>query len=556
MYNGGSQMDERRNIYIIGHKNPDTDSICSTIAYAYLKNAIDKENTYIPIRIGTVSSETDHVLKYFQVEQPTLILDVKTQINDISIKNIATVQPDISMKRAWENMKDCNITTIPVSEDGHKLDGIITVGDIAQSYMDIYDDSILSAAKTPYKNMLEVLDGELIVGDIEDCVSNGRVLIGAMNPEIMESYINPKDIVILGNRYETQLCSIEMGAQCLIITGGLPVASSIKKMATSNNCAIILSPHDTFMVARLINQSIPINYFMKKANLTVFNADDYIDEIREIMVKKRYRNFPVVDSENNFKGMISRASLINLRRKQVILVDHNERAQAVDGLEEAEILEIIDHHRIGDIETGGPVYFRNQPLGCTATILYNIFKENRVEIPRNIAGLLCAAILSDTLMFKSPTCTPIDTAAAEELAQTAQIEMIEFAKDMFRAGSNLANKREKEIFYQDFKQFKVGNLSMGVGQINSMDRRELDEIKKRMLVYMNKVNKEKKLDLVLFMLTDIAHESTQLLFVGSHKELISRAFDGVSDENSIELPGVVSRKKQVIPPLINSYDKL
>lgn len=549
-------MDESRNIYIIGHKNPDTDSICSTIAYAYLKNAIDKENQYIPIRIGTVSSETEHVLKYFEVEQPTLIVDVKTQINDISIKNIATVKPSISMKSAWETMKNCNITTLPVSEDGSKLDGIITVGDIAQSYMDIYDNSILSTAKTPYKNMLEVLDGEMIVGNIEDSVNNGSILIGAMNPEVMESYINPNDIVISGNRYETQLCSIEMGAQCLIITGGLPVASSIKKMAEANNCAIILSHHDTFMVARLINQSIPISFFMKKANLTIFNFDDYIDEIREIMVKKRYRNFPVVDNENNFKGMISRASLINLRRKQVILVDHNERSQAVEGLEEAEILEIIDHHRIGDIETGGPVYFRNQPLGCTATILYNIYKENGVEIPRKIAGLLCAAILSDTLMFKSPTCTPIDKAAAEELAQTAQIEMIEFAKDMFRAGSNLANKKEKEIFYQDFKQFKVGNLSLGVGQINSMDRRELDEIKKRMLQYMNKVNKEKKLDLVLFMLTDIAHESTELLFVGSHKELVSRAFDGASDENSIALPGVVSRKKQVIPPLIKSYDKL
>ena len=549
-------MDENRNVYIIGHKNPDTDSICSTIAYAYLKNAIDKENQYIPIRIGTVSSETDYVLKHFEVEQPTLIVDVKTQINDIDIKNIATVKPSISMKRAWENMKDGNITTLPVSEDGNKLDGIITVGDIAQSYMDIYDSSILSSAKTPYRNMLEVLDGDMIVGDIEDSISNGAILIGAMNPEVMEAYINPKDIVILGNRYETQLCSIEMGAQCLIITGGLPVASSIKKMAQANDCAIIVSPHDTFMVARLINQSIPISYFMKKTNLTVFNYDDYIDEIREIMVKKRYRNFPVVDSENNFKGMISRASLINLRRKQVILVDHNERSQAVEGLEEAEILEIIDHHRIGDIETGGPVYFRNQPLGCTATILYNIFKENRIEIPSHIAGLLCAAILSDTLMFKSPTCTPIDKAAAEELAQTAQIEMIEFAKNMFRAGSNLANKREKEIFYQDFKQFKVGNLSLGVGQINSMDRRELDEIKLRMLQYMNKVNREKKLDLVLFMLTDIAHESTELLFVGSHKELIARAFDGASDENSIELPGVVSRKKQVIPPLIKSYDKL
>lgn len=549
-------MNNSRNIFIIGHKNPDTDSICSSIAYAHLKNMIDKDNRYFAKRIGSVSSETNFVLRHFAMEQPELIADVKTQISDISIKSIPTVKPSISMKRAWETMKDCNITTLPVSEDGLKLDGIITVGDIAQSYMDIYDNSILSKARTPYKNMIEVLEGQLIVGDIEDSIHNGQVLIGAMNPEVMESYINPKDIVILGNRYETQLCSIEMGAQCLIITGGLPVANSIRKFAESNNCAIIISPHDTYMVARLINQSVPISYFMKKSNLTVFNMDDYIDEIREIMVKKRYRNFPVVDAENNIKGMISRASLINQRRKQVILVDHNEKSQAVEGLEEAEILEIVDHHRIGDIETSGPVYFRNQPLGCTATIIFNIYRENRIDIPANIAGLLCAAILSDTLMFKSPTCTFIDKAAAEELAKIAGIEMHEFAKDMFRAGSDLAKKREKEIFYQDFKQFKVGNHSLGVGQINSMDRSELDEIKSRMLQYMNKVYKEKKLDLVLFMLTDIANESTELLFVGNHTELVARAFDGTMHENSVELPGVVSRKKQVIPPLVNSYEKI
>ena len=549
-------MNESRNIFIIGHRNPDTDSICSSIAYAHLKNSIDKENQYIPSRIGVVSSETNYVLKYFGVEKPDLIKDVKTQIGDISIKNIPTVQPSISMKRAWETMKDCNVTTLPVSEDGRKLDGIITVGDIAQSYMDIYDNSVLSKAKTPYKNMIEVLEGNLIVGDMEDCVNNGQMLIGAMNPEVMESYINPKDIVIVGNRYETQLCSIEMGAQCLIITGGLPVANSIKKLAEANNCAIIISPHDTYMVARLINQSIPISYFMKTSNLTVFNVEDYIDEIREIMVKKRYRNFPVVDSEDNIMGMISRASLIDLKRKQVILVDHNERSQSVDGLEEAEILEIIDHHRIGDIETGGAIYFRNQPLGCTATIIYNMFRENMIEIPREIAGLLCSAILSDTLIFKSPTCTPMDKAVAEELAKIAQIDMIQFAKDMFRAGTDLANKQEKEIFYQDFKRFKVGNLSLGVGQINSMDKNELNEIKDRILKYMHKVYKEKQLDLVLFMLTDIAHESTELLFVGNHTEIIARAFDGAMNENSIELHGVVSRKKQVIPPLVNSYDKM
>jgi manganese-dependent inorganic pyrophosphatase len=549
-------MNNSRSTFVIGHKNPDTDSICSSIAYSYLKNQIDSEKQYFPKRIGAVSSETSYVLRYFGMEQPELITDVKTQISDITIKKIPTVRPSISMKRAWETMKENNVTTLPVSEDGLKLDGIITVGDIAQSYMDIYDNNILAKAETPYKNIIEVLEGEMLVGNIDDSIRSGQILIAAMNPEVMESYINPKDIVILGNRYETQLCSIEMGAQCLIITGGLPVASSIKKYAENNSCAIIISPHDTYMVARLINQSIPISYFMKKTNLTIFNIDDYIDEIREIMVKKRYRNFPVVDGENNIKGMISRASLINLKRKQVILVDHNEKSQAVDGLEEAEILEIVDHHRIGDIETSGPVYFRNQPLGCTATIIYHIYRENMVEIPSNIAGLLCAAIVSDTLMFKSPTCTPIDRAAAEELAHIAHIDMQEFAKDMFRAGSDLANKKEEEIFYQDFKQFKVGNHSLGVGQINSMDRSELDEIKDRMLQFMDKVYKDKKLDLVLFMLTDIANESTELLFVGSHAELVARAFDGVMKESSIELPGVVSRKKQVIPPLAKSYDKI
>lgn len=486
--------------------------------------------------------------------QPDFISDVKTQVADINIKSFPTVKPGISMKRAWETMKDFNITTLIVSEDGYKLSGMITVGDIAQSYMDIHDSYILAKSCTPYKNMIEVLDGELIVGNAEDCVSKGQILIGAMNPEVMEQYINPSDIVILGNRYETQLCAIEMGAQCLIVTGGLPVANSIKKMAENNKCSIILSQHDTYMVAKLINQSTPISYFMKKNDLIVFNIDDYIDEIREIMVKKRYRNFPIVDNDNNIQGIISRSSLINLKRKQVILVDHNERAQAVEGLEEADILEIVDHHRIGDIETGGPVYFRNQPLGCTATIITNIYKENMIEIPREIAGILCAAILSDTLMFKSPTCTPIDKATAEELAVLAQIDMYDFSREMFRAGSNLSNKSESEIFYQDFKQFKVGNLSLGVGQINSMDRRELDEIKERMLHFMKQFNKDKKLDLVLFMLTDIANESTELLFIGNHTELVARAFDGLMEGNSVELPGVVSRKKQVIPPLINSFE--
>jgi manganese-dependent inorganic pyrophosphatase len=472
-------------------------------------------------------------------------------VKDINIRKVPLVEPEISLKKAWEIMKNCSITTLPISHNGSTLDGIIAVDDIAHSFMDIYDNDILSQARTPYKNMIEVLEGEIVVGDMEDSIDNGHVLIGAMNPDVMEGYINKNDIVIVGNRYETQLCAIEMDAQCIVVTGGIPVAGSIKKLAISNNCAIVISPHDTYTVARLINQSIPIRQFMKAEELVTFNLNDYVDDIKEIMVKKRFRNFPIVDDNNSMIGMLSRASLINLQRKRVILVDHNERSQSVEGLEEAEILEIIDHHRIGNIETTGPVYFRNQPLGCTATIIRNMYRESNIEISRQIAGILCSAILSDTLAFKSPTCTDMDREAAESLASIAGLDMEEFSIAMFKAGSNMLEKSAEELFFQDFKQFKMGELQLGVGQVNSMDSNELLEVKDRILEYMNKVYIDKNLDMVLFMLTDILNERTELLFTGKNTELISKAFDGKRGKNSIMLQGVLSRKKQVIPPLLN-----
>jgi len=545
----------KKEISVIGHKNPDTDSICSSIAYANLKNIITSSSVYLPKRIGELNSETLFVLNYFKAEEPALIDNVRTQVKDINIRKVELVKPEISLKKAWEIMKSSGITTLPVSHNNRVLDGIIAVDDIAHSFMDIYDNDILSQARTPYRNVVEVLNGELLAGDIEDSVYNGHVLIGAMNPDLMESYLHPKDVVIVGNRYESQLCAIETGAQCIVVTGGVPVAGSIKKLAEANNCAIVVSPHDTYTVARLINQSIPIRQFMKSKELVTFNINDYLDDIREVMVKKRYRNFPVVDDKYNFIGMLSRASLINSPRKQVILVDHNERSQAVDGLEEAEILEIIDHHRIGDIETVGPVYFRNQPLGCTATIVRNMYRENNAEINKQMAGLLCSAILSDTLAFKSSTCTEADREAAESLAGIAGLDIDEFSMIMFRASSNLMDKSAEEIFYQDFKQFRTGELELGVGQVYSLDSSELLEIKDRMLEYMDKVYRDKNLDMVLFMLTDISKERTELLFVGSNTELISKAFDGKHDKNSIMLPGVVSRKKQVIPPLLSSVNQ-
>ncbi len=541
-------------VFVIGHKNPDTDSICSAIAYAFLKGQVS-DNIYLPKRAGDLNAETKFVLEYFNVSPPEYIADVKTQIKDVEIRPIEASNPEISLKKAWEIMKFLGIATLPVSNDGQTLSGIITVGDIAQSYMDLYDSMVLSTARTSYKNILEVLNGIMITEEVDEYIQTGNVLIGAMNPDVMENYISKGDIVILGNRYESQLCAIEMGAQCLIVTGGLPVSSSIRKLAELNKCTIISTNYDTYTAARAINQSIPIRYFMKAEALTIFSLEDTIEEIRDIMVSKRFRNFPVVDENNAFIGLISRASLINMRRKNIILVDHNERLQSVDGLEEALVLEIIDHHRIGDIQTVSPAYFRNQPLGSTATIVASIYKESGIVIPENIAGILCAAIISDTLMFKSPTCTSYDIEISKSLAAIAKVNIEEFSAKMFRAGASLHTKTNEQIFFQDFKQFNAGKLTLGVGQVNSIDSEILEKVKERMIPFMNKVYKERPYDMILFMLTNIMEESTELLFIGNNKEIINIAFNIEVKGNCVKLPGVVSRKKQIIPPLLNAINK-
>lgn len=546
---GGDCMNQ---VIVVGHKNPDTDSICSSIAYAYLKNSLGEEgHQYHPARIGEINQETAFVLETFNQKIPEWIVDVRTQVRDTEIKKLPTAPPSTSLKSAWAYMKQHATHTMPISDDGKKLTGLITIGSIAESYMGIFDNGIISRAKTPLVNMMDVIDADILCGDPQFVFENGHVLVGAMNPDVMENYIEKGDIVIVGNRYETQLSAIQAGAQCMIVTGGLIVANSILQMAQDKGCILLLSSHDTYTCSRLLNQSIPVGYFMRKGDLVTFETDDYLEEVKHVMTQKRYRNFPVVDeTTGHFVGMLSRVSLLAPKRKKVILVDHNELMQSVEGLEEAELLEIIDHHRIGDIQTMGPVYFRNQPLGCTATIIAMIYGEQGIEIPKEIAGLLCSAILSDTLVFKSPTCTPIDVRTAERLAKLAAIDIPSYSKKMFRAGSNLSNKTDTEIFFQDFKQFKLHDLELGIGQINAMDHELLMEIGERVSPLIPQIRDERHLDLVLFMLTDISKEETTLLEDGGHSELISRAFNCEVKNGKAVLPGVVSRKKQVLPPLL------
>jgi len=547
---------EQKTVYVIGHRNPDTDSICSAISYAALKREVTGEK-YKAKRAGQINPETQFVLDRFEVKSPSYISDVRTQVKDIEIRQVEGVTSDISLKKAWSILNDNDLATLPIIDGEGKCEGLITIGDVAKAYMDVYDGTILTRAHTSFSNIVETLDGQLVVGDINQSLEEGKVLIAAANPDLMESYIEKGDIVILGNRYESQLCAIEMNAKCIIVCDGAKVSFTISKLATEHDCTIIKTPYDTYTVARLINQSMPIGYFMRHVEkIVTFTKDDFIDDIREVMAKKRHRDFPILDKNGKLCGMISRRNLLGAKKKKIIMVDHNEKTQAVEGLDDAEVMEIIDHHRLGNIETINPIYFRNQPVGCTATIVYQMHRENGVEIEPKIAGLLCSAILSDTLVFRSPTCTPVDKAAAEELAKIAGIEVEEYGKEMFAAGSNLRDKSAEEIFYQDFKKFNAGDVSFGVGQINSMSSDELENIKEKLVPYMEKAFNLHGVQMIFFMLTDILEESTELLFQGENaKELLEEAFGMSPEESSLYLKGVVSRKKQLIPAIVGTLQK-
>lgn len=540
-------------IYVIGHKNPDTDSICSAICYAYLKRQLTGQD-YIPMRAGEINAETAFVLDAFHMDAPEYVENVFTQVKDVEYRHLDGVPNHISIKKAWEILSESGATTLPAVDKSGHLVGLITVRDIAMTYMEVYDNEIIATAKTPYSNIVDTLSATLLVGNDKAVVDTGKVLIAAANPDMMENYISKGDIVILGNRYESQLCAIEMDAQCIIICDGAVASKTITKLAEEHGCSIISTPYDTYTVARLINQSIPIRHFMKKDNLITFSTEDYITDIRSTLATKRHQYYPVLNEFGRYVGLLSQRNYLNANPKKVILVDHNEHAQTVDGIDEVTLLEIIDHHRIGGLQTMNPVYFRNQPLGCTATIIYQMFQETDIEIPKDIAGLLCSAILSDTLMFRSPTCTPMDKDACLALAKLADIDVNTFALKMFHAGSKLRDKTDEEIFHQDYKVFKTDHFTFGIGQISAFTNDILEVIKPRILTYMEQVYTEKRVDMLFFMLTNIFSETTELLFYGKDADkLMEQAFEGHEiTDTSVILPNVVSRKKQVIPKIMNA----
>ena len=548
---------EAHKVVVIGHRNPDTESICSAIAYAELKN---RTSTLVcePRRAGKMNQETEFVLKKFGVTPPRMCTDVNPKIRDVDYREMPGIPGSTSLRRAWKIMRDQQIDTLSITSADNELEGIITVKDLATANMDVFDTAVLAKSRTSYKNILETLNGTMVVGNADAVCTTGHIKIGTATPEMLESSVEKGDIVILSNRYESQLCAIEKEASLLIICNGAKVGRTIQRIADETGVAIMTTPVDTYAAGKLISQCAPISYYMTRDNILKFTLVTPVADVLRVMAKVRHRYFPILDEEGKYCGMVSRRNVIALRKRRIILVDHNEATQAVEGFDQAEILEIIDHHRIGSLETSGPVYFRNQPVGCTATIITQMYDENGVEIPAQTAGLLLAAILSDTLVFRSPTCTPVDVAAAKRLAQIAGVDIDEFSTEMFEAGEKLDGKTPEEVFLQDFKVFMCGDIRFGVAQGSYMTRKNLQAAQALLQPYLEEARNKQNVEDLYMLLTDVPKEESVVICTGRYAaEVLSNGFESrPAADGSWTLPGVVSRKKQFIPAMMSAYQEL
>ena len=549
--------DSIRKVNVVGHQHPDTDSICAAISYAYLKNQIDPETEYEARRAGAINRETQFVLKHFGFEEPRLITTATPQMKDVSYNTAAAIDGETSLLAAWNRMRDEHTSTLCIADEEGNLQGLIAVRDVANANMDILDSEVVGRSETLFSNIIETLDGELIVGDPAGRVTKGHVIVGT-SPEMMEDILEQGDVVLTTNRYDTQDYAVRAGAGVLIVCNSARVSNVVKETAEERGCAIIATKWDTYAAARLVTMSIPVRAKMLPGDLVDrFSVNTAVEDAEKVMAKTGHRFFPVLDEDGHYAGIVTSSDIIAPRKKHLILVDHNERQQAVYGLEQAEIMEIIDHHRLGSIETAGPVMFRNMPVGCTCTIIYDMYQENGVEIPANIAGLMLSAILSDTLCFRSPTCTPKDKYVGEQLAKICGEDIDEYADAMFDAGADLTGRTADEVFNSDFKVFSRGDVRFGVGQGSFMteaSRKAAEELVGPYLVDGATIN---ELPMVFYLFTDVKTQTSDMLYWGAAAEEVAhRAFNVDPVDGIAVLPGVVSRKKQVIPALMETLQRM
>ena len=542
-------------VYVSGHRNPDTDSICSAIAYSYLLNATNKYNA-VPVRLGEINRETEYVLKRFGVEHPVLLKTVKQKVEDLNYDKVTVFSKDLTLKTAWFLLKQQNLKSAPILDEHGQLLGLLSTSNIIEGYMDQWDSEVLKKAKTPVENVIDTLEANVIYLNESLKVVEGDIHIAAMSGSEAKKRIHENDVVIVGGDRSDDLEElISVKPSLIVLTGSLTADENVVKKCEEQGISIISTPFNTYQTSQQIVQAIPVEYVMIKGDIKTFSTDDTLDYMKEVMSETRYRGYPVIDLNNRCVGSISRFALLKGLRKKVILVDHNERGQSIPGIEEADILEIVDHHRVADIQTVGPLLFRGEPLGSTATIVTKMFDELDVEMPSHIAGLLLGAVVSDTLLFKSPTCTPVDTKIAKKLAEIAGVDIQEFAMEMFKAGTSLVGKTVEEIFNQDFKKFSFETGTVGVGQVNSMDIEGFLPYKEEMLEYMNKFAEDNNLEFTLLLLTDIINANSEIFVAGPKPQLVEQAFDISLNDYQATLNGVISRKKQVVPAITTVMSK-
>lgn len=539
-------METKETVYITGHRNPDTDSICSAVAYADLKNRRGKVHA-IPIRLGEISRETKFILDYFGVEPPILKETMKPQVKDIYIDPAYKISRLTTMSKALNIIQNENISSLQVVNENEELLGIITLSNLTEGYMDIWDDNILGRSNTPLENIVEVMRGQIEFEAKNPRKISGRMTVYAMEPESVKDNIQEDDIVIVGNRENAQKDAIEKGVSLLILTIGSEISEDNLKLAEKNNVTIITTELDTFLAARLLPLAVPVDYVMTKKDLVKFRNDDYVDDIKVIMGNTRYRSYPIVDHKNQVIGSISRYHLISNKKKSLILVDHNERNQSVPDIESAEIIEIIDHHRVANISTSQPIYFRNSPVGSTSTIISKMYFEQGVSPSKEMAGILSAAIISDTLLLKSPTATDEDERMLSRMAKIAGINIEDFAMEMFKAGTSIEGKTPEDLLSEDMKHFDIEGESVRVAQVFTMDLENLSSRKADLINAMNEKLDKEELSTCVLVFTDILRETSEIMVVGEFDSQIANSFDCVLDDHSFSAEGILSRKKQVIP---------
>ena len=530
-------------IFITGHRNPDTDSIVASLAYAALRNALG-DRQYTAARLGQISDETQAVLDRFDMQPPLLINNLRTQVQDLDFDTPPILSPGATVSRAWEMMKKDKISALPIANEDGTLFGMISAGDVANNDVAGVNDPYIK--DVPIYNLLSVLEGRVIneSGKIKDAIS-GEITIALPTGRENLLFSNPDSIVVCGDQPEMIRRALELHANCIIVAQA-EVSQELLEMETDT--CIISTPLDAYQAVRRIGHALPISGLCKRDNVVFFHLDDYIDDVRAKVLESRFRAYPILDENECVVGTLSRFHLLQPRRKRVVLVDHNERAQSVSGLEQAEILEIIDHHRLADIETKNPIYVRNEPVGSTATIIAGMYQEKGLMPTAKIAGLMASAILSDTVMFKSPTCTQRDVDVANRMARIANVSLDDLGHTIFSAGCS-GDKSAEDLLNTDYKEFHIAGHNLAVSQITSMDSDTLLKRQAEFLDIMRTTRKKRKLDIVLLMITDVLLGGTQLLFVGDEKT-ICQAFNIKDGSNNCAfLPKILSRKKQIIPIL-------